>query len=107
VRSALTLVTAATDAATASGDDLITQPFAATRGRIGFTSRATLDESPQMLMYMRHVIGLSPREISHRMAHTEGSIHGLHHRGRRALQRQLERLDSAPLTLETGHLAAA
>ncbi len=36
------------------------------------------------MMIMRHVIGLSPPEIAERMGRSESSIHGLHHRGRRA-----------------------
>ena len=47
---------------------------------------------------LRHVVGLTPGEIADRMGRTEGSVNGLHHRGRRALQRELERLDSAPFT---------
>jgi RNA polymerase sigma-70 factor (ECF subfamily) len=56
---------------------------------------------------MRHVIGLSPGEIAEQMGRSEGSIHGLHHRGRRALQRELQRLDSTPYTRRPSHLAAA
>jgi RNA polymerase sigma-70 factor, ECF subfamily len=47
---------------------------------------------------LRHVVGLTPGEIADRMGRTESSIHGLHHRGRRALQRELQRLDSMPVT---------
>ena len=57
---------------------------------------ATLPEEQREVVILRHVVGLSPTEIADRMGRTEGSIHGLHHRGRRALQRELERLDSAP-----------
>jgi len=32
------------------------------------------------------------------MGRTESSIHGLHHRGRRALQEELARLGSSPST---------
>ena len=56
---------------------------------------------------MRHLIGLTPGEIADHMGRTEGSIHGLHHRGRRALQRELERLDSAPFTRASTQLVAA
>lgn len=59
---------------------------------------ATLPEEQREVVILRHVVGLSPTEIADRMGRTEGSIHGLHHRGRRALQRELERLDSAPFT---------
>ena len=59
---------------------------------------ATLPDEQRQVVIMRHVIGLTPGEIADRMGRSEGSIHGLHHRGRRALQRELERLDCAPFT---------
>ncbi len=68
---------------------------------------ATLPDEQRQVVLMRHVVGLTPGEIAHRMGRTEGSIHGLHHRGRRALQRELERLDSTPCTRGTRQLAAA
>jgi RNA polymerase sigma-70 factor (ECF subfamily) len=74
------------------------------------TVRAALDTLPdeqRQVVFMRHVVGLTPGEIADRMGRTEGSIHGLHHRGRRALQLELARLDSTPCTRETRPLAAA
>jgi RNA polymerase sigma-70 factor, ECF subfamily len=68
---------------------------------------ATLPEEQRQVVIMRHVIGLTPGEIADRMGRSEGSIHGLHHRGRRALQRELERLDSTPFTRGTQQLVAA
>jgi RNA polymerase sigma-70 factor (ECF subfamily) len=68
---------------------------------------ATLPEEQRKVVILRHVIGLTPGEIATRMGRTEGSIHGLHHRGRRALQRELQRLDSTPYTRATRELAAA
>jgi RNA polymerase sigma-70 factor (ECF subfamily) len=59
---------------------------------------ATLPSEQREVVILRHVVGLTPGEIADRMGRTEGSIHGLHHRGRRALQRELERLGSAPFT---------
>jgi RNA polymerase sigma-70 factor (ECF subfamily) len=50
-------------------------------------------------VFLRHVVGLTPGEIADRLGRSESSIHGLHHRGRRALQRELTRLDATPLTL--------
>jgi len=73
------------------------------------TVRAALSTLPQEqreVVVLRHVVGLTPGEIAQRMGRTEGSIHGLHHRGRRALQRELERLEATPST-RTRHLAAA
>ena len=68
---------------------------------------ATLPDEQRQVVILRHVIGLTPGEIAERMGRTEGSIHGLHHRGRRALQRELERLDSTPFTRWAQPLAAA
>jgi RNA polymerase sigma-70 factor (ECF subfamily) len=62
---------------------------------------ATLPDEQRQVVLMRHVVGLTPGEIADRLGRTEGSIHGLHHRGRRALQRELARLQSAPCTRET------
>ena len=63
------------------------------------TALATLPDEQRQVVIFRHVVGLSPGEIAHRMGRTEGSIHGLHHRGRRALRLELERLDSQPCTV--------
>jgi RNA polymerase sigma-70 factor (ECF subfamily) len=56
------------------------------------------DEQRQVLV-MRHVLGLSPGEIADRMAKSETAIHGLHHRGRRALRVQLTAMGAAPSVL--------
>jgi RNA polymerase sigma-70 factor (ECF subfamily) len=45
---------------------------------------------------LRHVVGLSPTEIATRMGRSEASIHGLHHRGRRALQSHLSQAGWGP-----------
>jgi RNA polymerase sigma-70 factor (ECF subfamily) len=50
------------------------------------------------VLVLRHVAGLSPGEIAERLDKTEGSIHGLHHRGRGALQEALRDLEAAPVT---------
>jgi RNA polymerase sigma-70 factor (ECF subfamily) len=42
------------------------------------------------------VVGLTPPEIARRMGKTEGSVHALHHRGRKTLQAHLVRAGSAP-----------
>jgi RNA polymerase sigma-70 factor (ECF subfamily) len=68
---------------------------------------ASLPDEQRKVVLMRHVVGLTPGEIADRLGRTEGSIHGLHHRGRRALQRELERLESTPCTRGTRALAAA
>jgi RNA polymerase sigma-70 factor, ECF subfamily len=62
------------------------------------TALAALPDEQRQVVILRHVVGLTPGEIADRMGRTESSIHGLHHRGRRALQRELQRLDSMPVT---------
>ena len=59
---------------------------------------AALPDEQREVVVLRHIVGLSPAEIADRMGRTESSIHGLHHRGRRALQRELMLLDSTPST---------
>ena len=50
------------------------------------------------VLVMRHVMGLSPGEIAERLGKSEGSIHGLHHRGRGTLRAALIELDAVPAT---------
>jgi len=57
---------------------------------------ATLPKAQRDVLVMRHVVGLSPTEIAARTGKTEGSIHGLHHRGRQALKAELIERQSAP-----------
>jgi RNA polymerase sigma-70 factor (ECF subfamily) len=74
------------------------------------TVQAALESLPddqRQVVILRHVVGLSPGEIADRMGRTEGSIHGLHHRGRRALQQELRRLELAPLTRHRREAVAA
>jgi RNA polymerase sigma-70 factor (ECF subfamily) len=71
------------------------------------TALAALPDEQREVVIMRHVVGLSPGEIADRMGRTESSIHGLHHRGRRALQRELASVDSTPCTRDPRRLAAA
>jgi RNA polymerase sigma-70 factor (ECF subfamily) len=59
---------------------------------------ANLPEDQRDVVIMRHVLGLSPGEIADQMSRTESSIHGLHHRGRRALQQELARSSLVPST---------
>ncbi len=57
-----------------------------------------LPEEQREVLVLRHIAGLSPGEIARRLEKSEGSIHGLHHRGRGALREALTELDSAPVT---------
>jgi RNA polymerase sigma-70 factor, ECF subfamily len=67
--------------------------------------REALSELPKdqcEVLVLRHFAGLSPLEIAKRTGRSEGSIHGLHHRGRRALQAELISRGAAPATLAVG-----
>jgi RNA polymerase sigma-70 factor (ECF subfamily) len=68
---------------------------------------ASLPQEQREVVLLRHVVGLTPGEIASRMGRTEGSVHGLHHRGRRALQLELERQELAPFTRRREQLVAA
>jgi RNA polymerase sigma-70 factor, ECF subfamily len=58
----------------------------------------TLPQDQRGVVILRHLVGLSPGEIAHRMGRTEASIHGLHHRARQALRSELECAECAPTT---------
>jgi RNA polymerase sigma-70 factor, ECF subfamily len=55
---------------------------------------ATMPADQRQVVLLRHLVGLTPGEIADRMGRSESSIHGLHHRGRQALRRELEQLES-------------
>jgi RNA polymerase sigma-70 factor, ECF subfamily len=59
-------------------------------------SRLPIDQ--REVLVLRHFAGLSPTEIATRTGRSEGSIHGLHHRGRRALRAELTSRGAAPAT---------
>ena len=79
------------DPDTSSGADL-------DRAETVRTALAALPDEQRQVVILRHVVGLTPGEIADQMGRTESSVHGLHHRGRRALQHELRRLDSMPVT---------
>lgn len=58
-----------------------------------------LPRAQREVLVLRHFAGLSPTEIAQRTGRSEGSIHGLHHRGRRALRADLEAGGAAPSTV--------
>jgi RNA polymerase sigma-70 factor, ECF subfamily len=60
---------------------------------------ASLPGGQREVVLLRHVIGLSPREIARRLGRSEAAVHGLHNRGRSALRHELEQLGSVPVTL--------
>jgi RNA polymerase sigma-70 factor (ECF subfamily) len=76
------------------------------RGETVRAALATLPDEQREVVVLRHVVGLTPGEIADRMGRSESSVHGLHHRGRRALQRELASLGSTPCTREPRRLAA-
>jgi RNA polymerase sigma-70 factor (ECF subfamily) len=55
-----------------------------------------LPEDQREVVVLRHVAGWTPGEIAAHLGKSEDSIHGLHHRGRRALKRGLVDRDAAP-----------
>jgi RNA polymerase sigma-70 factor, ECF subfamily len=74
----------------------------AAEGRRVDDLREALSELPRdqrEVLVLRHFVGLSPAEIATRTGRSEGSIHGLHHRGRRALRAELTIRGAAPATV--------
>lgn len=58
-----------------------------------------LPEAQREVVMLRHLGGYSPGEIGEMRGCSEDSIHGLHHRGRRALQASLRRMEVVPATV--------
>lgn len=56
----------------------------------------SLPTEQREVIVMRHLVGLSPSEIAGKLGKSESAIHGLHHRGRRSMQRELTRSGAAP-----------
>jgi RNA polymerase sigma-70 factor (ECF subfamily) len=61
-----------------------------------------IPEEQRAVLVLRHLVGMSPGEIATRLGKTEGSIHGLHHRGRAALQDLLREMEAAPVIAAPG-----
>lgn len=81
--------------ATASGE---VDPTACARSDELREALAQIPVAQRQVLLMRHVIGLSPAEIAGLTGKSEGSIHGLHHRGRRAMAAELASRGMAPAT---------
>jgi RNA polymerase sigma-70 factor (ECF subfamily) len=75
-------------------DDLRHEQIRALEAALG-----TLPDDQRGVVMLRHLVGLSPGEIAERMGRSEASVHGLHHRGRAALRRELERVECTPAVL--------
>jgi RNA polymerase sigma-70 factor (ECF subfamily) len=70
---------------------------------------AALPQSQREVVILRHYGGFSPTEIAKLTGRSEGSIHGLHHRGRRTLATELANRGIGPSTargLTAGRRAA-
>jgi RNA polymerase sigma-70 factor (ECF subfamily) len=78
------------------GADTHVDEGALDRARSLRTALSSLPENQREVVVMRHVFGLTPPEIAAQTGRSESSIHGLHHRGRKALRQELLRLDAAP-----------
>lgn len=59
---------------------------------------AGLQREQRQVVLLRQVWGLAPGEIAVRLGKSEGAVHGLHHRGRRAMQARLRECGAAPVT---------
>ncbi len=57
---------------------------------------AKLPKEQRDVIVLRFVLGLAPREIAERIGRSEDAVHGLQHRGRITLRRELTALQSAP-----------
>jgi len=66
------------------------------RGQDLVDALSTLPEDQRKVVVMRFILGLTPGEIAGRIGRTEDAVHGLQHRGRRAMQSELQRLQAAP-----------
>ena len=78
--------------------DAVAEDYSFERSRALEDALDALPREQRQVLILRHVVGLTPGEIARSLGKTEGSIHGLHHRGRRALQRELSELGAAPVT---------
>ena len=72
-------------------DDLSRDRLEALRTALG-----DLPSDQREVVLLRFVFGLSPREIAERLGRSENAVHGLQHRGRRRLRRNLIDLHAAP-----------
>lgn len=71
------------------------------RGRDLRDALEQLPDDQREVLVLRHIVGLSPVEIAEALGKSESSVHGLHHRGRRALQGTLSALGAAPVIRQT------
>jgi RNA polymerase sigma-70 factor, ECF subfamily len=79
------------------GSDERTDEAVTDRGRSLHEALRRLPDEQRQVVVLRHIVGLTPPEIASTLGRSESSIHGLHHRGRRALQDELVSMEAAPL----------
>jgi RNA polymerase sigma-70 factor (ECF subfamily) len=63
----------------------------------------TLPDQQRLVLFLRHVLGLSPDEIARELGRTPASVNGLQHRGRSALKAALRRAEMTPATAPSVH----
>jgi RNA polymerase sigma-70 factor, ECF subfamily len=80
--------------------DSVADDFSFERSRALQDALDALPPDQRQVLILRHVAGMTPGEIARSLGKTEGSIHGLHHRGRRTLQRELSELGAGPVTAQ-------
>jgi RNA polymerase sigma-70 factor (ECF subfamily) len=78
-------------------DDAGVEQIGFERSRCLHDALSSLPAQQREVLVLRHLVGLSPREIAQRLGKTEGSVHGLHHRGRAALRELLREMDAGPV----------
>jgi RNA polymerase sigma-70 factor (ECF subfamily) len=66
---------------------------------------AMLPRDQREVLVLRHFAGLSPIEIAERTGRSESSVHGLHHRGRRALTAELSSRGAGPTVVRSSRRA--
>jgi len=89
-------------------DELVRRRLAATRQDPDMSATLrdafeTLPDEQRLVIFLRHVLGLTPDEIAHELGRTQASVNGLQHRGRGALKAALRRADMIPATAQSGH----
>jgi RNA polymerase sigma-70 factor (ECF subfamily) len=78
----------------------------AERRRVLKEALGGLPSEQRRVMVLRHIYGLSPREIANDMSKSEGAVHTLHHRARRAMQRELQHHECAPALAPADRMTA-
>jgi len=89
-------------------DELVRRRSAAARPDPGMSATLrdafrTLPDQQRLVLFLRHVLGLSPDEIAHELGRTQASVNGLQHRGRGALRAALRRAEMTPATAPSEH----